>query len=217
MQFYRTVTLFAFTLLAAGCMEDVTEEQDGDVAEIQAGQPAGGDALEELSVGDSVSGSAEGERSTGEAEASGVQELGSCPGLYPRCSTCGSNACGQPCCAYESEPGFEIWYEDDCTTWAQPVWQRKNEPGLICHVDLDQHWNKVTIEIHVAEAYEDVGCAHLQDHWVKYEKDETSCSFFSGSSECEGRVQEEVMNVAAQGYIPAFSQPDVDECPHPRL
>lgn len=157
------------------------------------------------------------ETSTDPSQATGITSFGACPGLYPSCFTCGSNSCGQPCCAHEREPGFEIWYEDECYAWTRPSWQRKNEPGLICHVDLDQHWNKVTIEVHVAEPYEDVSCVHFPDQWLKYEKDETSCSFFTSASECESRVEQEVLSVAAQGYIPTFTQPDVDQCPYPRM
>jgi hypothetical protein len=143
--------------------------------------------------------------------------FGACPGAYPSCFTCGPSACGQPCCAHETEPGFEFWYVDDCTAWATPLWQRKSAPGLVCHLDLDQHWNKVTIEIKVAEPYEDIGCAHQPDHWLKYKKSETSCSFFTGSGECQSRVEEKVGALAAQGYIPIVADVDDDQCPHPRL
>lgn len=154
---------------------------------------------------------------SGTSDAAGEAALGACPGAYPSCFTCGPSACGQPCCAYESEPGFEFWYVDDCSAWAEPLWQRKSAPGLVCHLDLDQHWNKVTIEINVAEPYEDVGCAHRPDHWLKYKKSETSCSFFTGSGTCQDRVEERVGALVAQGYIPIVADVDDDQCPHPRL
>jgi hypothetical protein len=120
----------------------------------------------------------------------------------------------------EQEGNLVSYYEDDCTAWAKADWQRKSGPGLICHLDTDKHATKITFEINVAEAYEDRSCAHRPDQWKKYEKAQTSCSYWTAvtdKAECERRVQNTVAEVAAQGYVPAFSEPDRDECPYPRF
>lgn len=143
-----------------------------------------------------------------------------CPGKYPECSTCGPASCGQLCCFRETECGHTWWTVDGCSNWAPAIWQRKSAPGLICHLDLDHHWSGVTIEINVAEPYEDASCAARPDRWKKYEKTQTSCSYWTGltdKSECARRVQDKIAAVAAAGYIPAFTDVDRDECPFPRM
>ncbi|WP_437589182.1 hypothetical protein [Sorangium sp. So ce1000] len=198
------LTVLALSLAACGDASLRTSDADADLEE----------EAPELS---DVEDHADPEALAAPEQTMALSSSASCAGLYPPCRSCGPDSCGQTCCAHEREPGFEIWYEDDCYAWVRPSWQRKSAPGLICHLDTDVHWNKVTIEVHVADPYEDVSCVHFPDSWSKYEKDETSCSFFTSESECARRVQEEVMSVAAQGYIPTFTARNEDQCPYPRL
>jgi hypothetical protein len=142
------------------------------------------------------------------------------PGLQ-NCNQCGPSSCGTPCCAIEREPGFEFRYEDDCRAWAKPNWVPKaSQPKLICHLDMDKHWNEIDIEINAATAYEDTGCAHHPDRWSKQRVATVECSLwtsFTNKEKCERRVTEKITQLASQGYVPTVTDVDKDLCPTPRL
>jgi hypothetical protein len=142
--------------------------------------------------------------------------INQCPGGLPSCSTCGSHACGQACCATEREPGFEISYPDDCSSWTRPSWQPTSDPPLLCQIDPDRHWDGVEIELYAAKRYEDTSCMPWPSRWEKNKVAEVGCSWWTAltdGSECGRRVLNKVTALAAAGYVPYLPDPEGDNCP----
>ncbi len=149
------------------------------------------------------------------ADSNSLQGVGGCPGLYPSCNTCGSNSCGQTCCARESEPGFEINYPDDCTNWTRPNLVA-TPPGLICHLDIDRHLFNVDVEIYAVDLLQDTSCAQQPLRYNKVKKATVSCSYFTSifnSDVCARRIESKIAEVANMGYVPIFLDADRDYCP----
>ncbi|XXY50034.1 hypothetical protein WME91_02645 [Sorangium sp. So ce269] len=145
-----------------------------------------------------------------------VSAFGGCPGAYPSCTTCGSYACGQTCCATEREPGFEFSYPDDCSSWTRPAWQPTSDPPLVCHIDPDRHWDGVEIEVYAAKRYQDTSCAPQPSRWQKDKVAEVGCSWWTAltdGSACGQRVLNKVAELAAAGYAPFLPDPEGDNCP----
>lgn len=92
--------------------------------------------------------------------------------------------------------------------------------NTVCHLDIDTYWNGVDIEFYTVDVWRDQGCAQQPDRYRKRYLGKVSCSHWTGltnQSECGRRIETKLGELAGQGYIPTFTQADVDQCPLPRI
>lgn len=115
----------------------------------------------------------------------------------------------------------------DCFDWCgvqqsiclQGSYTLSQNGSSICHLDIDQHLFNTVIEFYTADTYSDNVCGN-PDKYKKRLVGTVSCSTWTGltnPSVCTSRVENKLAQLAAQGYIPTFTQPDTDQCPTPRL
>jgi hypothetical protein len=96
----------------------------------------------------------------------------------------------------------------------------KQTGNTVCHVDIDTHLSGVDIEFYTVDIWQDLSCAHQADRYRKRYLGKVSCSHWTGlthPSVCTTRVENKLAQLAGQGYVPAFTEPDADQCPTPRL
>lgn len=144
-----------------------------------------------------------------------------CGDAYDECEMdcimdCPDEYCQELCVEECGDDNNTCMYDDYSRT------QYGNQNGVgVCHVDIDTHLFSVDIEFYTADSWDDFSC--VGNGPTKYKKrylGKVSCSTWTGllhPSTCTTRAENKIAQLAGQGYLPNFSDVDIDECPTPRL
>jgi hypothetical protein len=105
-----------------------------------------------------------------------------------------------------------------CAQYIGSYWVFKEKSFQICEIDPDMHIDGVDVELHTVDVYEDIGCYHSEDHYMKYVLDSVHCGWHSEET-CEQRVNDRITTVwAPQGYfVTVPPDGEGDYCPVPRI